>query len=57
MASACSASTNQSSTSASASSHEVRTDRLFREGWRSFYETLADHREGLGVPAPSLEVS
>lgn len=48
---------NQSSTSVSASSHEVRTDRLFREGWRSFYETLADHREGLGVPAPSLEVS
>ena len=35
----------------------MRTDRLFREGWRSFYETLADHREGLGVPTPSLEVS
>ena len=30
--------------------------RLFREGGRSFYETLADHRRRLGVPVPSLEV-
>ena len=30
--------------------------RLFREGGRSFYETLADHRRRLGVPVPTLEV-